>query len=67
MRILISCLFGLVIGIFIGGYLVATGESIAVDEIVSCIKDPGSCGIDEDDIQPTEELIPAMKVINAGN
>jgi len=48
-----------VAGAFVGAAFVALGENIAVDAVVECIKQPDSCGIEEEDLDPQEQLVPA--------
>jgi hypothetical protein len=48
-----------VAGAFVGAAFVALGENIAVDSVVECIKQPDSCGIEEEDLDPQEQLVPA--------
>ena len=59
MKTLLLCLLCLIVGSVLGAYFVALGENLAVNAIVECIKTPGSCGIDEDDLDPQEQLFPA--------
>jgi hypothetical protein len=58
MKIFLVCMV-FMWGIVVGAALMALGENIAVDAITECIKLPGSCGIEEDDLDPPERLIPA--------
>ena len=52
----ISALGGELLGIWIGAG-VTTNDVAAV---VTCVKDPDSCGLDEEDLDPPERLIPAV-------
>jgi hypothetical protein len=49
-------LLSFILGMFFGAGLVAAGEQIAVDTIVKCVKDPDVCGMDSDDLDPSERL-----------
>jgi hypothetical protein len=59
MKATLLCLLCLVIGTGLGAYLVAFGENLAVNAIIECIKTPGSCGLEEEDLDPQEQLFPA--------
>lgn len=53
------CLLCMLVGLFLGAFLVDLGGTAATAEVIKCSKDPESCGMDADDLDPPERLIPA--------
>jgi hypothetical protein len=55
--ICMSCLICMTIGMFLGAYLVILGGTDTAAAVVECIKQPDSCGMEDDDLDPSVHLI----------
>jgi hypothetical protein len=59
MKLLLVGIVCMLVGMFLGAATIALGENIAVDAVVECIKTPDSCGMEDDDLDPQQKLVPA--------
>jgi hypothetical protein len=58
MKLALACVLCTVLGMFLGAFFINAGVQAEAAAVVSCASNPESCGMDADDLDPSERLVP---------